>query len=118
MGMAALDAMTATIPQERRELLRQRQTVIAVNSGLQVRELLKQAELTSALNEHAIFLAQCLVHQALMFSQQRVVVPLAFPNELLESALMPHSHKHIIFQPPHGVARQLRPIEQRPRRRR
>ncbi|GHO68306.1 hypothetical protein KSC_071980 [Ktedonobacter sp. SOSP1-52] len=43
--------MTATIPQERRELLQQRQTVIAVNSGLQERELLKQASLASALAE-------------------------------------------------------------------
>ncbi|HEY4387774.1 MAG TPA: hypothetical protein VGN34_25270 [Ktedonobacteraceae bacterium] len=48
MVMAALDAMTATIPQERRELLWQRQTVIAVNSELQERELRKQASLASA----------------------------------------------------------------------
>ena len=51
MGVAALDAMTATIPQEHRELLWQRQTVIAVNSELQERELLKQASLASTLAE-------------------------------------------------------------------
>jgi len=51
MVAAALDAMAAAIPQERRELLRQRQAVIAVNSELQERELLKLASLASALAE-------------------------------------------------------------------
>jgi hypothetical protein len=43
--------MAAASPQERRELLRQRQAVIAVNSELQERELLKLASLASALAE-------------------------------------------------------------------
>src|SRR3954453_7501160 len=36
--VAAFDAMAATFPQERRELLRQRQAVIAANAELQERE--------------------------------------------------------------------------------
>jgi AcrR family transcriptional regulator len=51
MVVAALDAMAAAIHQERRELLRQRQAVIAANAELQERELLKQASLTSAIAE-------------------------------------------------------------------
>ncbi|GHO94294.1 TetR family transcriptional regulator [Reticulibacter mediterranei] len=51
MVVAAFDAMTATFPQERRELLRQRQVVIAANTELQERESLKLAQLTSAIAE-------------------------------------------------------------------
>ena len=51
MVVAAFDAMAATIPQERRELLRQRQAVIAANAELQERESLKLAQLTSAIAE-------------------------------------------------------------------
>lgn len=51
MVATALDAMAAAFPQERRELLRQRQAVIAVNAELQERELLKLASLASALAE-------------------------------------------------------------------
>ena len=51
MVVAAFDAMAATFPQERRELLRQRQGVIAANTELQERELLKLASLTSAIAE-------------------------------------------------------------------
>lgn len=51
MVVAALDAMAAAIHEERRELLRQRQAVIAANAELQERELLKQASLTSAIAE-------------------------------------------------------------------
>jgi AcrR family transcriptional regulator len=51
MVVAAFDVMVAIIPQERRELLRQRQAVIAANTELQERELLKLASLTSTLAE-------------------------------------------------------------------
>ena len=40
-------------------------------------------------DEDAIFFTQRLVHQALMFGQQRVIIPLALPNELLEGAHLP-----------------------------
>lgn len=51
MVLAALDAIAAAIPQERRELLRQRQAVIAANAELQERESLKLASLASAIAE-------------------------------------------------------------------
>lgn len=51
MLMAVLNATTAIIPQERRELLRQRQAVIAANAELQERELLKLEALASSLTE-------------------------------------------------------------------
>ncbi|GHO45718.1 TetR family transcriptional regulator [Ktedonospora formicarum] len=51
MVVAAFDAMAATFPQERRELLRQRQAVIAANAELQERESLKLASLACAIAE-------------------------------------------------------------------
>jgi AcrR family transcriptional regulator len=58
MIVAAFDAMADTFPQQRREFLRQRQAVIAANTELQERDLLKQASLTSniarALHQHGI----------------------------------------------------------------
>lgn len=46
---AALDAMAAGFPQERRPWVRQRQMVIAGNSDLRERELLKRAALAEAM---------------------------------------------------------------------
>ena len=58
-SVAPLDAVVAALevagalPQERRELARQRQTIIAANAELQERELIKLASLSAAL-AHAL----------------------------------------------------------------
>jgi hypothetical protein len=46
---AALDAASAAFPPERRELARQRRAVIAANTELQEREMLKRASLAAAM---------------------------------------------------------------------
>lgn len=40
-------------------------------------------------DQDPILFTERLVHQALMFGQQGVIIPLALPNELLESAHLP-----------------------------
>src|SRR5258708_1133716 len=40
-------------------------------------------------DQHPILFTQCFVHQTLVFGQQGVIIPPAFPNELLEGAYLP-----------------------------
>jgi hypothetical protein len=40
-------------------------------------------------DQHPILFSKRLIHQALVFGQQRVIIPPAFPNELLERSDLP-----------------------------